>query len=165
MTSIACGDYEDVQHWIGKARDMRSMGSDVFCASVEYELRVLLAFARMDSNDLPDFSLPHDVSEAFLRPVRSRQTQFALHAAALIVTAQRSLLEPLLSELDALHDKMRNRGYQDFPAAVLATGLLEVGRSSQATALLEEYLRDSRRELLPPPPYLLHIAQRLGVAG
>jgi hypothetical protein len=161
--AIATAEYDDAYRWIQKAKDMRSLGNDLFCASVEYELRVVLAFERMDLTALPDFSLPLKVSEAFLRPARSRQVHFALRAAQMIVAEDRAPLELALSELEALHDRMKRRGYQDFTTAVLATGLAELGRDGAATMVLSTYLQQDRRERVSLPPALVRIARRLGV--
>jgi hypothetical protein len=161
--AISRGDYGEAEGWIMRAKDMRSLGNDVFSASVEYELRVILAFERMDASDLPEFSLPVEVSEAFLRSARSRQTHVALRAGALIVADQLGGLQPMLGELAVLHDRMKTRGYQDFTTAVLATGLAELGRVEDAEGIVAAYFQNERRERVSPPPALTRIAERLGV--
>lgn len=164
VLAIVGGDYDESAWWISKARDMRALDNDVFCASVEYELRVIVAFEKMEFAELPDFSLPVEVSDAFLRPARSRQTHFALRAAGMIVAGELSSLRAAISELAALHELMKTRGYQDFTTAVLATGLLELDRSSEAKAVLVAYLGGERRERVRLPPSLIRIGRKLGVA-
>lgn len=163
MLAIVAGDYKESARWIIKAREMRALANDVFCASVEYELRVIVAFEKMDSTELPDFSLPLEVSDAFLRPARSRQTHFALRAAGMIVAGELAALEDAISELASLHNRMKTRGYQDFTTAVLATGLRELDRSNEAAALLAAYIGGERRERVRLPPSLIRIGRSLGV--
>jgi DNA-binding SARP family transcriptional activator len=164
IIALSEAKYDDAQFWIGRATEMRQRGNDVFLAAVEYELRVLLAFERMDADYLPTFSLPVDVRDAFLRPVRSRQIQFALRAAQHIVAGEVSQLGSLLIELETLHQRMRRRGYQDFIVAVLTTGLSVLDRKDNARALLESYLRSDRRELVTRPPAITRIASQLNIA-
>jgi hypothetical protein len=118
----------------------------------------------MDAAILPRFSLPTAVSQALLRPVRSRQTHFALAAAAMIVARNFSPLNDVLQELGNLHEHMKNRGFQDLTTSVLVTGMTELNRASEAVAILDAYLRRDRRERVTLPPSLLRIARRLGVS-
>ena len=81
----------------------------------------------------------------------------------MIVSGERSSLGPVLTELAVLHSLMKGRGYQDFSAAVLATGLADTGRPESATELLLDYFANSRRERIPPSTSLVRIAEKLGV--
>jgi hypothetical protein len=163
VLAISAGDYEDAAKWIAKAEEMKTLGNDVFCASVEYELRIILAFETMDASALPRFSLPGEVSEAFLRPARSRQIHFALLAAGMIVSGNRRPLTNALEELAILHARMKCRGHQDLTAAVLATGLAEIGRRDEAATLLAAYVKSERRERVAPPPSIQRIGRELGL--
>jgi hypothetical protein len=163
--AISAGRYEEAQQWIGKASEMRALGNDVFSASIEYELRVMLAFETMDCSALPQFKLPAEVSKAFLRPARSRQTHFALLGASMLVADECSSLEPILEELRVLHNRMKTRGYQDLTTAVLTRGLTRLGRDHEAAMLLAPYLRRERRERVPLPSALARIAADLGLQG
>ena len=82
----------------------------------------------------------------------------------MIVAGELSSLGAAVSELRALHERMKTRGYQDFTTAVLATGLLELDRSNEATTVLAAYLGSERRERVGLPPSLIRIGRKLGVA-
>jgi hypothetical protein len=161
--AIAGGRYDEARHWIARADEMKTLGNDVFSASVEYELRVLLAFETMDSSVLPQSSLPAEVSEAFLRPARSRQTHFALLGARMIVAENYTMLESVVAELRVLHERMKRRGYQDHTTAVLSKGLCQLGRADDAAAVMSEYLRTDRRERVQLPHSLKRAAIELGI--
>jgi hypothetical protein len=161
--SIAAGKYDDAMHWIERAREMRPLGNDVFSASIEYELRVMLAFEQMDKRQLPQFALPTDIVEAFLGPVRSRQMHYALKAAESIVAKDIASIHAPLNELRSLHDRLKTCGYQDFSTAVLTAGLIEIGERAVAASIMEAYLKRARRERLALPLALQRVCFQLGM--
>ncbi|HEU4766941.1 MAG TPA: AAA family ATPase [Pyrinomonadaceae bacterium] len=59
------------------------------------------------------------------------------------------ILGPSVTELEAIHVKLRAMGLQDFETECLCLGLKAIGRESQGIALVREYLQKHRRERRP----------------
>lgn len=156
------GNFDEALDWIDKAHLLHKQTEDSFCRAVDFELRVLLAFATNDRMHLPTFDMPSDISEALVRSRRGRQSVMALELIRKILSEDHAFDTELL-QLQELHGAMKNRSYQDTIVAAIAAGLVANGSCSAATELLSEYFSASRRELRPVTSPLSRIAATLGL--
>jgi hypothetical protein len=89
---------------------------------------------------------------------RAEQTYHAIRQAASFLCGGNTHEDDAMRRLEALHDKGRRFGGQDFSAAVLFASLERAGQFDAAARIRDRYLRSGRREQYPVPKSLLGLS-------
>lgn len=156
------GDFEEASEWIERVHLLHTDADDANCRAIEFELRVLLAFATNDPHHLPAFQMPDEVSTGLVRFRRGRQSVMALEVMRKVLSGEPEFGTEL-TELLSLHDHMKHRSYQDTIVAAIGAGLIAQQRHECARDIVSEYLSCSRRELRIVTLPLTRVAATLGL--
>ena len=157
------GRFDEAFRWITESASLAPSVREFIARAIEDSLRTILAFEAWDPELLAAGGQEDAYAGASPKLRRVHQQTLSSKTAKLLLLGEKPLDETIAT-LTTLHSHMRTQSDQDFPTAVLASALADMGRSDDAKTLVEGYLAEHRREATPLIPSLRRTIGRLGCA-